>query len=257
MADTFTYNGTDVATYSVAVMPAKTSGLRGMATFGHDLTTLRKRDRAAVTFRGRRAVPLTLGGVISGTSRANYQSNITSMHALVRPTVTSGVPVFKALTWSQMSGRRLMVLSLDFAVTDLTDMRGEFTWSLIRYPFWQGSTATTENAADGDLVLANPGDLTAEPVWTVTVLKAAGLSGYTWTVNGLIFQYTGALAQNDVLTIDSAAKTVKKNGTLDLANVGATSSYPTLAPGNNTVSGRTCLDADATLSANFWAEYEA
>jgi hypothetical protein len=89
---------------------------------------------------------------------------------------------------------------------------------------------------DADTFIVNNGHLVAHPTWTLTALDTLA-DGTGITIDGVEFDYEGALAIADALEVetDQQMPDVRKNAVRDWANVTSDPVMPTLSVGSNTV----------------------
>jgi hypothetical protein len=236
VADAFTFNGTALSTISVAVKQEQ--GLHRLASLEAPTLAIRNRDRVEPFWVARRGGTVTLAGTITGTSRSNFQANIISLKQLANPTVdANNQPTFVALTWDQRANQRLMVYTTALDVQETGPKAGEWTWELERQGYWEDSSAFTGSALTNGSVIANAGDIEVFPTWTIPFTGAD--TGFDFTVNGHRFDLdTSTFVNLDFLYVDSRARTVHKNAVSQIANVNTTNTtslWPSLAPGNNTI----------------------
>jgi len=158
---------------------------------------------------------------------------------------------YGALTVPDRAATRIMVATVDEIAIPRPDAAWErafvrFQWSLrSRIPYWEDTTLVTANPVVSPLT--NDGDEPCPVIWTCTATAALG-SGLYFEVAGQRFTYSGALALNDVLVVETELPTVKKNGTANWSNVATTALFPWLAVGANVV---TKSSSDFTLKAEY------
>jgi hypothetical protein len=254
MADVLTFAGQTLTDLGVYVRDL--SGLRRLPPLEANETALRFRDNVSPVWIGRRGGSVDLAGVIQGRSRALFEANVSAFKQLIAPTEDQNTqPTYVALTWDQYNGKRLMIYTTDFDPQEKGPRFGEFTWTIVRKPFWEDEDAVTETGLVSASIVAYSGDVKVFPVWTVAFDGAS--TGFDFTCVGRVDLDTTEFVNTDTLVIDSAVRTIKKNGVSVMANLNianTTQDWPYLAPGNNTVTVTT--GTNYSISVTYRALYE-
>jgi hypothetical protein len=156
-----------------------------------------------------------------------------------------------ALTVPDRASTRLMVATveeLDMPRPNLPWITPllRFTWSLrSRIPYWEDLDLQTISPVASSIT--NDGDEPCPVQWTCTATDTLA-TGLYFEVAGERFTYSGALATNDVLVIDTELPAVRKNDVVDWANTATTAKFPWLSVGANTI---TKSSANFTLRADY------
>ncbi|MBN1632291.1 MAG: phage tail family protein [Thermoleophilia bacterium] len=150
-------------------------------------------------------------------------------------------------------GLRTFARSLGFPVSidslpyDRCDV--EFDWKLERYGWWEDENPRT---LTDPASINNTGDLDAYPTYTCTVTDTLA-DGLYFQVGSDVFTYEGALANEDVLVVETDLPNVLLNGTRDFGNTASAAQFPALSPGANAV---TKSSTDFTLGVSFRRRFE-
>jgi phage-related protein len=196
------------------------------------------------------ARPLSFHVVVAGTDHADLISKLGELEVLLHPDLG-----YKVLTVvdrpNQQTMARCRGWGLDFNQIPYLIRVVEFDLVFDRYPYWEDVTPVTANPVTNPMTVG--GNLKCYPIWTCTV-GATLAGGLSFTVNGETFEYEGALASSDVLTVDAdpQAPTPKLNGTVDWANTATDAAFPGLIVGSNTI---TKSSTDFVLRADYRRRY--
>jgi hypothetical protein len=154
-----------------------------------------------------------------------------------------------ALGWcdfrlSERPNERCIARSLGFGI-DIADVPWdrnvvEWVWNLERYPWWETDTDQTATIATGSTTgtITNNGTLSTYPIYTCTATTTLA-GGFTFTVGGKTFTYTGGLVDTNVVVVSTDPPDVTKNTVRDFANTAAAAEFPLLAAGANAVTDKT------------------
>jgi phage-related protein len=226
-----TYNTHALSTYLLAEQSY--SGVMDLNTL--ELARLDMPEGATPHYRVLRetAPAITFNCKLTGTS-ATMASNLASVLAILRPDYN-----FHSLVVSTRTSKEIMALCMGLPLEIASDAQYQWRFPVTFqvYPYWQDASNQTAAITASPTVVANAGDMTTYPVYTITV--ASAMSGGMWfQVGSVKFEWTKALAPGDVLVVysDIQIHDVTLNGTRDWTGVKDTyDEFPALAVGNNTV----------------------
>lgn len=193
-------------------------------------------------------VRMRWGCVVSDTTHSALVAKLATLKGYLSPRLG-----WKVLTVQNRTGQQTMArclgLPIDLDVLPYLVNVVEFDLEWDRLPYWEDATVQT---ATNPGSVANTGQLPTFPTYTCTV--AATLSSGLWfTVGGQTFVYTGALANTDVLVVESGLKDVTLNGARAFAGTSAAAEFPRLHVGVNAVERST---TNFSLKIDYRRRYE-
>lgn len=156
---------------------------------------------------------------------------------------------FRELIMPDYPGRRFMAHSLGFSISIdelpyyLRWVRWD--WRLERYPWTEDAMQRTVDITGLDGTVDNSGTMEVPARFTCTCNAALG--SLSLSVGGETFTYDAALANTDVLVVDTDLGDVRLNDAVSWGPVTKTSLFPQLTPGPNTITKSTD-DYDLTVA---------
>lgn len=230
-----TYNSVDlVSTCSISM--DHVSGVHDLPEPDLDILYLPGCDTAQVTVLRNQMRRLQFDAAVTGADHATMLSYLRILKAALMTD-----DQFHALVVSDRNGQQIQALRTGFPV-DIDRIpaliRGvRFPLGFLAYPYWEDSTPQSVHVVASPTTVANAGDQACYPTYTCAVSDT--LAGGLWFQVGTVrFTYTGALVNTDSLVVESdpLLRDVTLNGTRAWAGVSwATTSFPSLAVGDNTV----------------------
>lgn len=238
------FDGVNLGAYGLAT--SAVSGVHDSADEEVARTWIAGRDVPSDVAIRRELVPVRFRCALSKDTHEELVQALDELRDLMSPRLG-----FVALMVPDRPGERTFAKSKGFAVKidalPYYQTAVEWDWTLERYPWWEDETERTVSIAGASGTITNTGTLPAYPVYTCTVGGSLA-SGLSFVVDGVTFDYNGALVNTDVLVVYTDMPDVTKNGTRDFANVNAAAEFPTLAVGDNAV---TKSSTSFTLSTAF------
>ncbi len=250
-----------------------TSGVSG---FGVPPTQVRIQDSASnggtwrFTKRGVREIDLPI--VVTGSDRQDLETKLRRLSNLLQD--ING-PTAIIASYSDDTAYQLLAHYVAGAdATFGTDANGTFArWVITMQapqPFWESVTPTefaladstgrgllpalsklrlTSSSGFGDVLLTNPGDVVAYPVWIIQ----GPADSVAIELNGVGFTYDALIDDTEVITIDTQTGTVKdQDGVNRYANLAGAPKLFALNPGSQTVSIETLGATSSTLISGYF-----
>ena len=228
MANSFSFDGTDLSAYELIVTSSAANMLRQLASF----VQLKDRGYSSGIKRPPKSISLDIN--VTGSSRADLDSNLDNIKRIIATETDS------QLILDIISGRYYMARLTDFDGRYRTAFMFEGSIEFICVdPVGYSTTLTESNhTIDADpktVTETTTGTGKINPVYVLTAGEALGeitIKLENVTTNEEL-QWTGTLTTNDELEIDVANWIVKKNDTASMS--GVTGQFPRLQPGANSI----------------------
>lgn len=228
MANSFSFNATDLADYNLIVTSARANALEQLVPF------IQLKDKSYSSGIKRKPKLITFDIITTGTSRANLDSNLDDIKKIITTEID------QQLILDILSDRYIMARLLTFGGRYNAATKFEGLMEFICVDPLGYSTSLTEQNHD---INASPKTVTetitgtgfVDPVYVLTAKE--NLGAITIKLENLTtdeeLQWTGSLTTNDELTVNLPLWKVLKNGSASMSTV--TGQFPRLKPGANSI----------------------